>query len=321
METIQRPRTTHASGVVAGHGASGTTNRGIGSARLLSLALMVLFAVGAAVGLVVDDVYRDPASVEAMFRGYDLIALVIIVPALAVTLLPSLRRSARGRLVWTGLLAYSVYHSAMYVFGTTFNAIFLLHVATFSVSVFALGLALAYLDVQEIAGRFSERTPVRLAGGILLLLAATLTAYWSIPSLVFAFGGELPHEGSELVVPISITHLGWVLDLSLLVPAYAAAGVLLWRRAAWGYVLGTVVLSAGILQQVEYMTALAFQAEAGIRGATGFDAVEPFIAAVYVLGAIALLSRVQSAPAGAKGARSAELVRNVSGLASEVGTR
>jgi hypothetical protein len=32
-------------------------------------------------------------------------------------------------------------------------------------------------------------------------------------------------------------HLGYVRDLSLLVPVYATAAVLLWRRAAWGYVL------------------------------------------------------------------------------------
>ncbi len=262
------------------------------SVRVLSMVLVGLLAVASAAGLLIDDVYRDPDAVRAMFRGYDLIALTIIAPALAVVLLPGFRRSVRGQLVWLALLAYSVYHSAMYVFGTTFNSIFLIHVAVFSVSVFAFGLAVANLDVRAIAGRFSARTPVRLVGGFLLFLAATLALFWSAPSLIFAFGGEVPSEGSELIVPSSITHLGWVLDLSLLVPAYAIAGILLWRRAPWGYVLATVVLIAGVLQQIEYGTALVFQANADIPGAPRFDPIEPFIISAYLIGAVALLSHV-----------------------------
>jgi hypothetical protein len=113
-----------------------------------------------------------------------------------------------------------------------------------------------------------------------------------LPSIRFAFTGELPQEGSKLIVPIAITHLGWVLDLSLLVPAYVLAGVLLWRRAAWGYALGTIVLVGGLVQQVEYMTALVFQANADIPGASAFDPVEPVIATLYLIGSIALLARI-----------------------------
>ena len=266
---------------------------GLRSARVLSTILVGLLTVASAAGLLIDDLYRDPDAVGAMFRGYDVIAVTIIAPALAVTLVPTFRRSVRAQLIWMALLGYSVYHSAMYVFGTTFNSIFLLHVAIFSASVFAFGLALANIDAGAIARRFTRRTPVRLVGGILLFLAAVLAIFWSAPSLSFAAGGPLPEEGSKLVVPISITHLGWVLDLSLLVPAYALAGVLVWRRAPWGYVLATVVLIAGVLQQVEYMAALVSQANAGIPGATGFDPIEPFIISAYLIGAFALLGHVR----------------------------
>jgi hypothetical protein len=100
-------------------------------------------------------------------------------------------------------------------------------------------------------------------------------------------------EGSELIVPTATTHLGWVLDLSLLVPAYALAGILLWRRSAWGYVLATVVLIGGLMQQVDYMAALAFQANANIPGASGFDPFEPVIASLYLIGIVVLLARVR----------------------------
>jgi hypothetical protein len=67
----------------------------------------------------------------------------------------------------------------------------------------------------------------------------------------------------------------------------------LWRRAAWGFTLAAVVLVAGVLQQVEYMTALVFQARAAIPGATGFDPFEPVIIALYLTGAVVLLASVQ----------------------------
>ena len=53
-----------------------------------------------------------------------------------------------------------------------------------------------------------------------------------------------------------VVHLGIALDLALLVPAYAAGCVLLWRRAAWGYVIAAVVLVSGVAHQVGYLVAL-----------------------------------------------------------------
>jgi hypothetical protein len=267
---------------------------GLRAARVLSAILAALLATASGVGLFVDDLYQEPAAVAAMFRGYDLIALLIIAPLIAVTSLPALRRSVQAQLLWTSGLAFGVYHSALYVFGTEFNDIFLLHVAVFSASIFAFGLAIANLEVPGIANRFVDRTPARLIAAILLLLAATLAVFWIVPSLRFAITGEIPTEGSELIAPAAITHLGWVLDLSMLAPAYALAGIMLWRRAPWGFVLATVVLVAGLVQQVAYMTALVFQANADIPGASGFDPFEPVIATPYLIGAVVLLMSIRA---------------------------
>jgi hypothetical protein len=85
-----------------------------------------------------------------------------------------------------------------------------------------------------------------------------------------------------------LTHLAYALDLAILVPSYAIAAVLLWRRAAWGHLLATVLLVAGVGHQLGYMVALVFQTRAQITGATASDPVEPFILALYVV-ALALL--------------------------------
>jgi hypothetical protein len=257
--------------------------------------MVPLMAVASAGGLWIGGLYQDPGPVNAMLRGYDLVTLMVVVPALAVVVLPRLRRSRAAQLVWTGTLAYAVYNYAIYVFGSAFNALFLIHVALFSLSVFALGLALASLDVAAIAAGLSARTAVRVVSGLLMLLAIGLGAMWIFYSLRYALTGAAPKENS-LVLPAASTHLGSVLDLALLVPGYALAAVLLWRRAAWGYVLGTALLLAGIISQVSYMTALIFQASADVAGASWFDPAEPVILGVYLAGAGLLLSGLRPAP-------------------------
>jgi hypothetical protein len=265
---------------------------GLPAARLLSALILALMVVASAGGLLIKDLYRDPASVDAMLRAYDLVTLTVVVPVLALVLLPSLRASRRAQLVWVGALAYGAYNYAIYVFGSAFNSFFLVHVGLFSLSVFALALALANLDIAAIAGQFRRRVPVRVISGLLVLTGGALGAMWIFYSLRFALTGESPKE-SLLVLPPEAIHLGYSLDLALLVPTQILAAVLLWQRAPWGFVLATVTLLFGAVYQVNYMTALMFQAGAGVPGATSFDPVEPYIAAVFAIGAAVMLASMK----------------------------
>jgi hypothetical protein len=261
---------------------------GLPAARILSLIILVLMVVTSVAGLLIKDLYQDEPSVAAMLRAYDLVTLLIVVPALALTLLPSMRTSRRAQLVWVSALSYGAYDYANYVFGAAFNRFFLAHVALFSLSIFALALALTNLDVVAVAQQFRRRLPVRIISVLLLITGLSLAGMWVFYSLRFAFTGETPKE-SLLVLPLSAVHLGYVLDLALLVPAQVLGAVLLWRRAPWGYVLGTVTLVFGTVYQLNYMTALVFQVNANVPGATAFDPVEPYIAGAFALGAALML--------------------------------
>jgi hypothetical protein len=94
------------------------------------------------------------------------------------------------------------------------------------------------------------------------------------------------------VVPVTFTRLGGVLDLSLLVPAYTLAAILLWRRDAWGYLLATMMLVSGAIHQISYLAAMVFQDSAGIPGAA-FDPVEPVVALLFLTAATLLLANVR----------------------------
>jgi hypothetical protein len=259
------------------------------AATWLSLLVLVSVVGSSAVGLVVDGVYGDPASTASMLRGYDLVTLVIVAPLLAVALLGVRRGSPRAHLLWVGMLAAVVYTYAYYLFGTGFSDAFLVHAVVFSAALFALVLALSGLDVDGVAERVSRRTPVRWIAGLLAFLAVGLGGMWIFHALRFAVTGQLP-EGSALVEEPTVAHLGFALDLAVLVPAYALAAVLLWRRAPWGYVLAALMLISGTVHQLGYLVALPFQVAAGVPGATAFDPLEPPIAAAFLVAAVALLA-------------------------------
>jgi hypothetical protein len=260
-------------------------------ATRLSLATAALMAGASTAGLAADALYREPAGLREMFRGYDLVTLAVAVPALLLGVVLSRRGSPRGRLLWLGTLFFAVYNYAIYVFGSAFNDLFLLHVAILTAAAAALTLGLRATDVDALAGRFGRRTPARPVAGVLAFLAVALGGMWVFYSLRFAVTGDPPAE-SALVVPQAITHLGYALDLSVLIPAYTIAAALLWRRAAWGFVLAPVLLLGGALQQLAYMTALIFQARADVPGATAFDPAEPIVVAAYAVGAWLLLRRL-----------------------------
>ena len=60
--------------------------------------------------------------------------LVLAAPVLLGSLVLAMRGSQRARAVWIGMLVYSVYNATFSAFGTTFNDVFVLHIAMPSTS-------------------------------------------------------------------------------------------------------------------------------------------------------------------------------------------
>ena len=205
---------------------------------LLSAALAVLLVVQSILGLVFQDQYRDTAWIKAAWFGNDWVTLVVAAPALIAGLVLARRDSVRGLLLWLGMLGYAAYNGMYYMFGAALNAFLPLYVAMLVLATITLILALSRLDVIAVAARFGRKTPVRIVGGYLVFVGAGLAAVWLVMWAAYVFAGQpTPIEPEAFKVVAAI-------DLSLIVTLLLFGGVLLWRRAAWGYVLASM---AGIL--------------------------------------------------------------------------
>ena len=280
MTSIRQPPSTGSPGPVADVPGSDAQRRVAGS-------VAVAASAAGALGLLVPDVYTGDEATAEMLRGYDLVTLVLAAPVLLLAQLVR-PRAVIARLLSLSLLTYLAYTYAYFVFGTGFNDVLLVHAVVFSGSLVGLVLGLTGIDPVETAVAFDQRTHVGIPAVVLGLLSGSLGVMWVFYCMHYAVTGEVP-PGSALVETDLVVHLGIVLDLTVLVPAYAAAALLLWRRRPWGYVLGVVLLVSGLLHQVSYMVALLFQSAAGVPGAVAFDPVEPVILLLYAAAVAALL--------------------------------
>lgn len=260
------------------------TSSGLRAAYRLSGAIGVLMIVASAAGLLIDGLYRDGPWAREALRGGDLTTIAVAAPILIASMLLARRGSRAAQAVWLGALGYSLYNYAYYVFGAAFNDIFVLHIALFSLSIAALVLAIAHVDVTAIAARFRDVRGARLIAGFLGVVGVVLGGLWVFLAIRFAVTGELMAG-----LPPDGLHLVFAIDTSLLVPALVIGGVLLWRRTARGLVFGTAMAVMGAIYQVNLLMAGLFQSNAHVPGVKMFPMEGIVLAAGFAVATLMLL--------------------------------
>ncbi|MBK8420853.1 hypothetical protein [Candidatus Villigracilis saccharophilus] len=81
--------------------------------------------------------FYDTVSSAAQQQGNDIVTLVVGVPLLVVSAWLAFRGSLRGRLLLTGILGFFLYTYMSMCMLTSFNALFLVYVALFALSLYA----------------------------------------------------------------------------------------------------------------------------------------------------------------------------------------
>jgi hypothetical protein len=271
------------------HGAVALLRDGprLTAARVLSVVLLGLMLVQSLLGLLAPGLYPEAPWALAALRGNDLVTLAVVVPALAVAVYRSTTRtSSTSVAVWLGLLFYGVYNYAYYAFGAAFSDVFLLHVAAFSLSTYALVLLGTSLEVDAVAAGIRTGPAARIVAAFTTVLGAGLVVAWGTISARFAVTGRLPDD----VMPPQAVHLVYALDLGVLAPAFLVSGILLWLRRPWGAVLA----SAANVSAAAYLLVLevggGYQANAGIGSATWASAPAIGGTVLCLLGAVTLLT-------------------------------
>ncbi len=218
------------------------SNLKLRNSQTISIIILVLMVIQSILGMLFPNLYRDNDFVTTTWKGNDIITLFLVVPVFLSALIHASRGSIRAKLVLIGVLDYALYNYGFYLFGTSFNAFFLLYVALFGLSIFALILNITSLDLSQIKQHIHPKMPVKFIAGYMYFVVIGLTLVYLLQSIGFIFTGVLPDIVTRSGHPTSIV---FALDLTLLIPFFALGAYWLLKRNPWGVIITAAILVKG----------------------------------------------------------------------------
>jgi hypothetical protein len=210
------------------------------SSELWLSGLIVLLALPVHLtGLLIPSIYRDPVVLLPQNLGTDLVTLLVGIPLLVAATVAMRKGSLRARVLWLGALGLLVYVYGMYALGVRWNELFLIYVALFGLSLFALIVGLVGTDAVQIRAGLAARAPVRSVATYLMAIAVMVGAMWLAEEIGALFRGVVPPSVLQFEAARNIVH---VFDLGIVLAAIAIATVMLLRDRPWGDVLAGMLL-------------------------------------------------------------------------------
>ena len=202
-----------------------------------------------------DSIYkRDTSFLLSAFYGNDLYTLIVAVP-LTIQVIYKCRREGTEKqyLVFLGLMDYMMYNFQFYLFGASFNSLFLLYCAIVALSTMSLLCGVVQMIVNSDGTVFSD-TPIGTShpwiAGYMMFTAFSLLHVYVSQFADFFMNGILPEI---ITVTGHTTNIVFALDLTNVVPWMLLGGIGLMQKKNWGYSIATIVNIKGAV----YMGALA----------------------------------------------------------------
>lgn len=225
-----------------------------------SIVIGLLAVIATLSGLFWRGLYKnDTISITAQMMGQDLISLVICVPILVLSLYLISKDSLRGNLLWMGVVFYFLYTYSSMSFLASYNQLFLVYVALFSLSLYTFVYGLLSLNVKNIKRSFSPGITTQIAGIFTISMATLLSVMWLSIIIQSLLSGVAPASLEDY------TTLGiQALDLAVLAPAAIISGVLLLKRKPWGYTLMPIVMVKISLLGTAILSMIYFMMQKGV---------------------------------------------------------
>jgi hypothetical protein len=203
-----------------------------------SLVVTLTMSGASAAGLLYPTHIYPTDELLRSFAANDVVNLAVGVPILLGAMWLTRRGKLVGLLFWPGALMYVLYNYIAYVFGMPVSWVFISYLAL-----------VASIDGKALQQRLAGAVSEKLSGGMLIGFGVLI--------LIRAVGVIASALTSRTAVPA--TELPVLISDFLLSPAWAIGGVLLWRRAALGYVTGAGLLFQGSMLFVGLIAFLILQ--------------------------------------------------------------
>lgn len=207
--------------------------------------------------------FYDTVSSTAQMQGNDLVTLVVGLPLLAVSTWLAFNGSLRGRLLLTGTLGFFLYTYMSMAALASYNSIFLVYVAIFTLSLYAFILSMMSFDLTSLPAHFSDKLPRGWIAVLMFVVAGFLALAWLGRILTPLLQGTLPALENTTTLVIQF------MDLGLITPTAVLGGILILRRSAWGYLLSSIMMTKGVTLGLAVSTMAINMARQGVPESLG----------------------------------------------------
>lgn len=252
--------------------------------RISILIVALISGLTCVISLLNPSLYQDNAFTKQAWFGNDLITILVAVPLLLVTGLLIKKTSHLLRLLSLGGMWYMVYNYVFYVYGTSFNTLFLAYILLVVLSgrhliktLIVENRALLEINQGHAFGKLEK-----FMGIYLLVFAGILGILWIMLPLLSIISGQIPEH---VVLTGHVTAIVFATDLMLLIPVTGLVGLLLVKKSQWSIVGSLIVLTKCSAYSLVLLTMHLVQVLSGESG-------DPFLGLWIVLGAIAIGGQV-----------------------------
>lgn len=205
-----------------------------------TLPIALLLTIATVGGVFFPATYtQDEAFFATQGIAQDFISLFVTVPVLLISFFYARKGSLRARLVWMGMLGYTLYSYILYAFYVHFNSLFLVYAGTLALTLYTLIGIITTTDhhaVREavLAHRDNPARLRRRTAAILFFIAGIFYFLWLSEIIPALLAGVTPQSVLDNGLPTNPVH---VLDLTFLLPGLVITGILMLKDKPLAYVI------------------------------------------------------------------------------------
>lgn len=248
----------------------------------LSVPTLLLLTAVSLIGLFVPGVYRETANWTVQAQGQDVIDLMLVVPSLIVALVLTKRSHRFGLPLWGGTMSYLIYTFVIYSFAVHFNFLFVPYCLILGLSFYSVVFFLHGAFREAGVGELPGKIPVRTVGVYFIVIACSFYFLWLSQILPATISNSMPKELADMGLPVNPVH---ALDLSVCLPGFLVAGILLLRKNSFGLIIAPVLLVFTVLMD---MTIALMMVTMKMKGLEGDVAPAVFIGGLAVVSGVLL---------------------------------
>ncbi len=200
--------------------------------KILWLLVAILSLIAALIGVFNQDVYSNVLRTD-LLPGTISQDLITILAALTLIFL-SLKTDdsdAKKQIVIISLLAYIFYGYGIYVIERLYNSLYLLYMAIFSLSFWALVYSLFSIDKDALKNIKAPTWVKNLLAGFLIFTALLFYFLWTSQLIPLMRVGE----------KIDFLYAIYILDMALVLPAILISAVLIIKKKSLGLVFAPIL--------------------------------------------------------------------------------